>query len=321
MSTRLATLLLILATAMAPAAPLHAQAAAQESTAPASAQSLRHVFAAENVEGRMRESMQAIDARHAQRLGPDNDTDPARRARRARLRQELGDWLREQFDWSARLEPMAVQAWQGVYREEDAQALLAYYRSPAGQIYLQQWPAALAAAEQTVQDHVRAQVAQWIAQLPAAGESLPEGPTTPLAVAAPPASTQEQQAAQLLALLGMQGRLGGLMVRTKMAAIDTLDQRLPPGDAAVQKARAQYLTRRMREELPADMALPLAAPAVAARLPPPALQTLLEGERTAAREAQRALAARAADAFGLRLREWLARDIQPEILRRLSAAR
>ncbi len=310
---------------MALPAPLHAQPAVPESAAPdtpsASAQTLSRLFAAENVEGRMHESMQAIDARHAQRLGPDNDPDPERRARRARLRQELGDWLRAQFDWPTRLEPMAVQAWQGLYREGDVQALLAYYQSPAGQIYLRQWPAALAAAEQAVQEHVRARVAQWIAELPPAGEALPEARTAAAAPVAAPTSAHEQQALQLLTVLGAQGRLGALVVRAKMAAIDALDQGLPPAEAAVQKARTQYLTRRMREELPADLALALAAPVVAARLPPPALQTLLEAERTPAREAQRALAARAADAFGLRLREWLARDIQPEILRRLGAAR
>lgn len=299
-------------TPAAPATPAAAAASAPQPPAtPASAHTLAGLFEDEGLPARLAASFDQIDARYAPR--PDDEADPQRRARKQRLHAELSPWLRAQFDWSTRLLPMATAAYQRVLGEDEAQALRAYYRTPAGQTFVRQALPAVEAAQAALAQHIHAQVLAW-QQAAVAGAG-------PLADADAPAprSDHERQAGELILLLAP-GETYRKLVQAKVQALESIEPHWPPETTRPQQAAwRQQISARVRA-FEARHALPVLAQAVAARIPPGELAALLAAERPPARAAQRARTSLAAQALQKDLQDWQRQELLPAIQGRLLEA-
>jgi len=293
-----------LALLLAASAPL---AWAQAPSTPASAETLAGLFEDEGLPARLAADFDRIDALTAQAASA--ETDPERRARRQRQHALTGPWLRAQFDWPTRLLPLATAAYQRVLSEDDAQALRAYYRTPAGRLAAREVPAAITAAHADLAQHLQAQARAWQQAAVEGAEPAPPAPR-------PPRDGHERMAGELLLLIAPQSTYAEV-VQAKMKALDAIEPHWPADSTrAQQRAWRQQVNARMRA-FEAPEAMPVLAQAIAARLSQADLQTVLDAERTPARTAQRALAGQAAQAMRQDVQAWQSKQLMPELQRRL----
>lgn len=310
MNTRRLCLRLLLTTA-APLAwaqqPPATPASAGEPAIPARAETLAALFEDEGLPERLAADFARIDAITAQAASA--DPDPERRARRQRQHALVNPWLRAQFDWPTRLLPLATAAYQRVLGEDDAQALRAYYRTPAGRLVAREMPSAITAAHAALAQHLQAQARAW---QQAAVEGTAPAPPAPQA----PRDDHERMAGEILLRIAPQATYAEV-VRAKVKALDAIEPHWPADSTRdQQRAWRQQVNARMRA-FEAPEAMPVLAQAIAARVPPTDLQTMLDAERQPARAAQRALAGRAAQALHKDLQAWQSRQLMPELQRKL----
>ena len=288
------------------AVPL-AWAQQQPPVQPASAQTLAALFDDQGLPAHLAGEFDRTDARTAQAAAA--EPDPERRARRQRQHALVDPWLRAQFDWPTRLLPLATAAYQRVLSEDDAQALRAYYRTPAGRIAARGLPPAIDAAHAAIAQHLQVAARAW--QQSAVNGAEPAPPALQS-----PRSEHERIAGEVLLQVSAQPTYQEI-VRAKMQALDAIEAHWPEGSTREQqRAWRQQVNARMRA-FEAPEALPILAQAIAARVPQTDLQAVLDAERQPERAAQRALAGRAAETLRKDMQEWQSKVLMPQLMQRL----
>lgn len=274
---------------------------------PASTESLEHILQNERVPQMLDEVMAQLEAQQNQEVAMESD--PALRQKKQAMLQQVSTFLREELSWD-KLQPTMIKTYQEFFSEEDAQAMLAYYATPGGKLYVEKFkPLAFKITMQMGADIQP----KLLSALSMADGSLPLAKNPPKAWK--PGSPKEKLALSLL-----QTTLK-LPFETRMAHVqDGMANAMRPvwrKNFAKNKTR---LGKALRQQFDFDAVMaPTYAKTLVAELSEEEMRTLLDSESQPARKRQIASIEDAEESMQESFQTWIQAEFVPKLIAKMTA--
>ncbi|WP_018607867.1 DUF2059 domain-containing protein [Uliginosibacterium gangwonense] len=275
---------------------------------PATAESLEHILQTEQVPQMLEETMGQLEALQNQELT--TEADPAQRQKKQAMVREISAFLHEEFAWD-KLQPMIIKAYQEKFSEEDAQAMLTYYATPGGKLYVEKFkPLAFKFALQ-LGSNIQPQLATAL--------SMADG-TQALAKKLPaawkPVTAQEKTALRLLQIT-LKPQFEERMVRVQEGMANAMR---PAWGKNFDKNNLR-LGQALRQQLNFDAVIaPMYAKTLVAGLSEAEMRTLIDSESQPTRKHQTALIESAEENMQQVFQTWLQTDLQPKLIAKMMAS-
>ncbi len=208
----------------------------------ASPAKLHALFEAQNTASSVEQIISAMEGQQRARF--EAETDPEKKEKAKAIYDVTSKTIRRHLDW-AKLEPVAISAYQKHYDDAEVDALIAYYQTPAGKLHISRMVPVATELLQVISSHIGARVDEISDQIDKK-QPVKKAPVVPV----PTAGSKEAIALDFVRASGDQYRV---QFNAQMAELDKSMQKqleMFSGSAdKKQKAKMQAEIKKMAQAI------------------------------------------------------------------------
>lgn len=267
--------------------------------------SLDKLFEIEQTVKVYRNLMTQLEQQDAKKI--EQETDEKKKIKRRQLHEKVAQFLQQKFAWN-KVKPLAIQAYQKTYSEDEIQALLRYYATPTGKLTVRKLNPAIEQAQVIILAYMDERIDKII-------ESIDETEGEPATVATWVPANAGERAAGELARLRFKDDFDERMQQIEQKMLESMMLLLPESESAKTKADAARYGKHLRAHLTFDSLIPFFVREVSNALTQEELESLLNDERDPVRREQLRKNRELNQTMEHILMEWMQKEIMPELLR------